>query len=130
MQPTLRRAAVVAALLAVPGATAALITPRLFAQNQEPAVRSWSITAGRYKFAPARLEVNQDDLVKIDLRTDDIAHSLTIDAYRIAKRVNPGQVVTFEFRADRPGTFPFYCNLQIEDGCRQMRGELVVHARR
>jgi heme/copper-type cytochrome/quinol oxidase subunit 2 len=130
MQPTLRRVAVVVALLGVPGATAALRAPRLLAQNQEPVVRSWSITASRYKFAPARLEVSQDDLVKIELRTDDIAHSLTIDAYRIAKRVNPGQVVTFEFRADQPGTFPFYCNLQIEDGCRQMRGELVVHARR
>jgi heme/copper-type cytochrome/quinol oxidase subunit 2 len=55
---------------------------------------------------------------------------MTIDAYRIAKRVGPGQPVTFEFRADRPGTFPYYCNLQIEDGCRQMRGELVVRPRR
>ena len=131
MQPTLLgRVAVVTVLLGVPGATAALRAPRLLAQNQEPTVRSWSVSAGRYKFSPARIEVNQDDLVKVELRTEDIAHSMTIDAYRIAKRVNPGQVVTFEFRADRPGTFPFYCNLQIEDGCRQMRGELVVRPRR
>jgi nitrous-oxide reductase len=99
-------------------------------QNQAPTVRPWQMTASRYKFAPARIEVLQDDVVKIELRTEDIAHSLTIDAYRIAKRVNPGQPITFEFRADRPGTFPFYCNLQIDDGCRQMRGELVVKARR
>ena len=63
------------------------------------------------------------------LHTDDIAHSLTIDEYRIAKRVGPGHPVTFEFRADRAGTFPYYCNLQIEDGCRQMHGELVVRPR-
>ena len=88
------------------------------------------VTARRYKFDPPRIEVIQDDLVKIELRTDDIAHSLTIDAYRIAKRVSPGQPVTFEFRADQAGTFPFYCNLQIEDGCRQMRGELVVKPRK
>ena len=31
---------------------------------------------------------------------------MTIDAYRIAKRVSPGQPITFEFRADQPGTFP------------------------
>jgi heme/copper-type cytochrome/quinol oxidase subunit 2 len=130
MQPTLlRRTAVLAVLLGVPGA-AAVRAPRLLAQNQDPVVRSWSVSAGRYKFAPARIEVTQDDLVKIELHTEDIAHSLTIDEYRIAKRVNPGQAVTFEFRADRPGTFPFYCNLQIEDGCRQMRGELVVRPRR
>jgi heme/copper-type cytochrome/quinol oxidase subunit 2 len=54
---------------------------------------------------------------------------MTIDSYRISKRVSPGQPVTFEFRADHPGTFPYYCNLQIDDGCRRMRGELVVRPR-
>jgi heme/copper-type cytochrome/quinol oxidase subunit 2 len=103
---------------------------RTRAQNQEPTVRTWQITASRYSFDPPRIEVLQDDLVKIEMRTDDIAHSLTIDAYRIAKRVSPGQPVTFEFRADQPGSFPYYCNLQIEDGCRQMRGQLVVKPRR
>jgi heme/copper-type cytochrome/quinol oxidase subunit 2 len=37
--------------------------------------------------------------------------------------------VTFEFRADKTGAFTFYCNLTVEDGCRQMRGELVVTPR-
>jgi cytochrome c oxidase subunit 2 len=118
-------AAIVAALSAV-----LLQVARTAAQNQAPTVRSVTVTASRYKFDPPRVEVSQDDLVKIELRTQDIAHSLTIDAYRIAKRVNAGQTVTFEFRADQPGTFPFYCNLQIEEGCRQMRGELVVRPRR
>jgi heme/copper-type cytochrome/quinol oxidase subunit 2 len=100
------------------------------AQDQAPTVRPWTVTASRYRFDPPRIEVFQDDLVKIDLRTNDIAHSMTIDAYRIAKRVGPGQSVTFEFRADQPGVFPYYCNLQIEDGCRQMRGELLVKPRK
>jgi plastocyanin len=98
--------------------------------HDSPAVRPWQVTASRYRFDPSRIEVFQDDLVKIELRTRDIAHSLTIDTYRIAKRVSPGQPVTFEFRADQAGTFPFYCNLQIDDGCRQMRGELVVKPRK
>jgi len=99
------------------------------AQSPEPIARQLPVVASRYKFNPARIEVTQDDVVKIELRTEDIAHSMTIDEYRIAKRVNPGHPITFEFRADKPGTFPFYCNLQIEDGCRQMRGELVVKPR-
>jgi nitrous-oxide reductase len=98
-------------------------------QDQAPSAKPFSVRAHRFAFEPARIEVNQDDLVKIELRTDDIAHSLTIDDYRIAKRVGPGQPVTFEFRADRAGTFPYYCNLQVEDGCRQMRGVLVVKPR-
>ena len=99
-------------------------------QDQGPTAKPFSIAAHRYAFEPARLEVDQDDLVKIDLHTTDIAHSLTIDEYRIAKRVGPGQPVTFEFRADRAGTFRYYCNLKLEDGCRQMRGLLVVRPRK
>ena len=99
------------------------------AQDQGPTARPFVITARKYRFDPPRIEVNQDDLVRVQLSTDDIAHSMTIDDYRIAKRVSPGQPVTFEFRADKPGTFPIYCNLQIDDGCRQMRGELVVKPR-
>ena len=104
--------------------------PFAAAQEQGPTTRTFAVSARRYRFDPPRIEVNQDDLVRIELHADDIAHSLTIDAYRIAKRANPGQAVAFEFRADRPGTFPFYCNLQIDDGCRQMKGEFVVRARR
>jgi heme/copper-type cytochrome/quinol oxidase subunit 2 len=99
-------------------------------QSQEPATRSLKVTASRYRFDPPVLEVFQDDLVTVELRTEDIAHSLTIDAYRIAKRVSPAQPVTFEFRANQTGTFPYYCNLQIDDGCRQMRGQLVVKPHR
>ena len=100
------------------------------AQDQGPTAKPFSVSLRRFSYNPSRLEVNQDDLVKIELHTEDIAHSLTIDAYRIAKRVGPGHPVTFEFRADRAGTFRYYCNLQIEDGCRQMHGELVVRPRR
>jgi heme/copper-type cytochrome/quinol oxidase subunit 2 len=99
-------------------------------QTQGASERTFPIVASRYAFSPARIEVFQDDLVTIELRTGDIAHSLTIDDYRVAKRVSPGQTVTFEFRAERTGTFPFYCDLKAEDGCRQMRGELVVKPRR
>jgi len=109
--------------------TLALVGSAFSAQDQAPTAKPFSVRAHRFAFDPARIEVNQDDLVKIELRTDDIAHSLTIDDYRIAKRVGPGQPVTFEFRADRAGTFPYYCNLQVEDGCRQMRGVLVVKPR-
>jgi heme/copper-type cytochrome/quinol oxidase subunit 2 len=107
----------------------ALAAGALSAQEQGPTARPFLVTAHRYKFDPLRIDVFQDDLVRIELKTEDIAHSMTLDAYRISKRVSPGQPVTFEFRADKAGTFPFYCNLQAEDGCRQMRGEFVVKPR-
>jgi heme/copper-type cytochrome/quinol oxidase subunit 2 len=99
------------------------------AQDVAPSRREVTVVARRYQFTPVRIEVAQGDLVKVVLRSDDIAHSFTIDAYRIAKRVNGGQSVTFEFRADQPGTFPIFCNLRQDDRCREMRGELVVRPR-
>jgi hypothetical protein len=32
----------------------------------------------------------------------------------------------FEFRADRSGTVAFYCNLSVDDRCRNMKGQLSV----
>jgi heme/copper-type cytochrome/quinol oxidase subunit 2 len=98
--------------------------------QDSPQTREFRITAHRYAYSVPRIEVEQNDLVKITLETSDIPHSFTVDAYRIAKRAAPGQPVVFEFQADKVGNFPFYCNLSADDGCRAMRGELVVRARK
>ena len=96
------------------------------AAREQGKVVEISIDGDHYAFAPARIEVQKDDLVKITFHARDIAHSFTIDAYRIAKRAAAGQTTVFEFRADQTGTFPFYCNLTQDDKCRQMKGEIVV----
>ena len=98
-------------------------------QDQPGQSRPFTLTARKYAFSPARIEVYAGDLVKITFEAQDIPHSFTIDAYRIAKRAAPGRPAVFEFRADQVGTFPYYCNLTIDEGCRQMRGELVVRAK-
>jgi plastocyanin len=86
-------------------------------------IREFAVTGNDFTFAPARLEVQKDDLVKITFTASDMPHSFTLDNYRIAKRAGAGQSVTFEFRA---GTHQFYCNLTQDDRCRNMRGQLVV----
>ncbi len=98
---------------------------------QEPAQnrRDFTIVAKDHTFTPSTLEVSQDDLVKITLRSDDRPTSFAIDAYRIVKRAAGGSSVTFEFRADQPGTFTFYCNLTTDPGCKEMKGTLSVRAR-
>jgi heme/copper-type cytochrome/quinol oxidase subunit 2 len=97
------------------------------AQEATQPQRSFNLMASKYRFDPPRIDVDQNDLVKITLTASDIAHSFTVDDYRIAKRAGPGHAVTFEFRADRPGTFRFYCNLKQDERCKEMQGELVVH---
>jgi heme/copper-type cytochrome/quinol oxidase subunit 2 len=102
---------------------------RLLAQDQAPNRREFTIVAKDFHYAPTRIEVTQDDLVKLTVRSEDIAHSFTIDEYRIAKRIPAGGSTTFEFQADRPGTFSFYCGLTSDPGHKMMRGQLVVRGK-
>lgn len=94
--------------------------------GQEAAVREFTVSGAQYAFQPPTIEVNRNDLVKISFTARDIPHSFTIDEYRIVKRAGVGQTVTFEFRADRQGTFSYYCNLTQDEKCRNMKGRLVV----
>ncbi len=112
-----------ALLLARPAVT------RLIAQDQAPNRPEFTIVGRNYRYTPDRLEVIQDDLVKITVRSEDFTYSFAIDEYRIVRRVAAGQATTFEFRADRPGTFRFYSNLTGEGGHAEMQGQLVVRGR-
>jgi heme/copper-type cytochrome/quinol oxidase subunit 2 len=105
------------------------VISRVFGQEQAPNRREFTITARNYDFAPRRIEVMQDDLVKITLRSEDEPHSFVIDGYRIMRRVPAGGSTTFEFRADKTGTFPFYCGMTNSDAHGRMKGELVVAGR-
>jgi cytochrome c oxidase subunit 2 len=96
------------------------------AAQDQGQVREFTITGNSYTFAPASIQVNRNDLVKITFTAQDIAHSFTLDDYRIVKRASAGQTVTFEFRADRNGQFTFYCNLSQDAKCRDMKGTLTV----
>lgn len=115
-----RRAIVVAAALASLAAAWQEFTPNR---------REVTITARDHAFTPDRIEVIQDDLVRITLRSEDRPYSFAVDAYRILKRVGAGQTIVFEFRADQPGTFRFRCSLTSDPACRDMSGTLVVAAK-
>jgi heme/copper-type cytochrome/quinol oxidase subunit 2 len=115
-------------LLGVGGVVVTAAVGRLLAQDA-PNRREFTIVAKEFHYSPTRIEVTQDDLVKLTIRSEDIAHSFTIDEYRISKRVPAGGSSTFEFQADRPGTFAFYCGLTGDPGHKMMRGELVVRAK-
>ena len=97
------------------------------AQGQDRGeVRAFTIVAEEFAFSPTRIEVPQWSLVKINFKAVDVAHAFVIDDYRIARRARAGQTIVFEFRADRGGTFEYYCGLTADDRHRQMHGALVV----
>ena len=99
---------------------------RLLAQEQAPNRREFTLSARDYRFSPDRIEVIKDDLVKITVQSADHAYSVTIDEYRLSKRVPAGGSTVIEFRADQMGTFAFYSNMTSDARHAQMRGQLVV----
>ena len=118
-------------LLAAAGAmfAACPLVRRVTAQEQAPARPEFTLVARDYRFSPDRIEVAQDDLVRLTIRSEDITYSFAIDEYRIVRRVPAGGTTTFEFRADRPGTFRFYSNLTSDAAHAAMEGRLVVRPR-
>ena len=98
-------------------------------QDQPPNRPEFTLVARNFRYSPDRLEVSQDDLVKLTIRSEDAAYSFAIDEYRIVRRVPAGGATTFEFRADRPGTFRFYSNLTSDGAHAEMQGQLIVRPR-
>ena len=122
-----------AALAAVAVALVATVPPAgdLAAQRrsstQDDRRREVALRVTDTGFEPARIDARVNDIVSITLTAGDTPHGLAVDAYRLAKRVEPGKPLRFEFRADTAGTFPFYCSLTSADGRpHDERGELVV----
>lgn len=102
---------------------------RVLAQDRAPNRPEFTLVARNFRYSPNRLDVSQDDLVKVTIQSEDFAYSFAIDEYRIVRRVPAGGSTTFEFRADRPGTFRFYSNLTGDSGHAEMQGQLVVKSR-
>jgi heme/copper-type cytochrome/quinol oxidase subunit 2 len=114
---------------ALAGLLMVMLAAAAAAQEQAPNRREFTITAANHRFTPNRMDVSQDDIVQVTLKSEEQTYSFAIDAYRIVKRAAEGQSVTFEFRADKAGTFEFYCNLTSDPACRAMTGTLTVRAR-
>ncbi len=92
-----------------------------------PDTRRFEITASRYAFDPARIEVRQGDVVELVLRSLDTDHGMAIKAYGVKVAIpKGGERVGVSFVAGQPGTFPFECSEYCGSGHKRMKGELVV----
>ena len=97
---------------------------------EAPDKRRFEVTASRYRFEPARIEVARGDVVELVLRSADTDHGIAIKAYALKVAIpKGGATVGVSFVANRPGTFPIECSEYCGSGHKRMRGELVVAER-
>jgi len=87
-------------------------------------------TLMRSHFTPGEILVNEGDTVRIHLTnieaTENATHTFTVPAYNIQATLDPGEVVNVEFKADRVGSFAFYCAQFCSALHMEMYGWLLV----
>ncbi len=88
------------------------------------------MTAMRSNFAPDMVRVKQGEKVSIHVTnietTPDATHGFAIPAYNLQVSLDPGEVITVDFVADKPGSFAFYCTEFCSALHLEMQGWLLV----
>jgi cytochrome c oxidase subunit 2 len=118
------RAAALGALVAATSGFS--VTPRA-QEAEEP--RVIEVTASRFAFDPAVIDVAVGERVRLVMKSADGVHGLEIKKFNVKKEIpRGGEPVTVEFTADAPGRYPVLCSEYCGNGHDDMTGTLVVRA--
>ena len=102
----------------------ALISPRTAAADRS--IHEIQITASRYAFDPATIQVNAGEPVRIVIRSKDGVHGFSIPKLKIDMTVpKGGDPVTVEFTAPTAGRYEIACSEFCGSGHGQMKAALV-----
>jgi cytochrome c oxidase subunit 2 len=113
-----------AAVVAI-GVTAGVVLTR--AEPRPPRAVTVEMTAKRFAFDPARVEVIEGDEVTLNVRSADGTHGIEIGKLKRKKEVpRGGDVVTLSFTAPAPGTYEISCSEYCGRGHKDMKAALVV----
>lgn len=89
-------------------------------------VVTFDITGEPFKFSQTEIKVKKGDTVKINFQSTKGTHDLVIDEFNVAtKQVDPGEVTSVEFVAEKTGEFEYYCSIGNHRS-QGMVGKLIV----
>ncbi|OGG73106.1 hypothetical protein A3A38_04825 [Candidatus Kaiserbacteria bacterium RIFCSPLOWO2_01_FULL_53_17] len=89
-------------------------------------VKELTVSNAGLTFNPKTLLVKKGDRVKITFKNTGGTHDLRVDGYGVGTKViQAGQEESFEFIADKAGTFEYYCSVG-EHRQMGMKGTLTV----
>ena len=107
---------------------AAASAPFDYAQGEPRVI---DVVAKRFAFEPARIEVTEGERIRLVVTSADGVHGIGIKKFRVEKTVpRGGTPITIDFVASAPGEFPVLCSEYCGDGHEEMKGMLVVSARK
>ncbi len=85
-----------------------------------------AVTAERFKFTPAVIELKVGETVVLEITSLDRKHGFQAPDLNVDETVEPGRVTRVRSVATRAGTFPFHCTVFCGSGHEEMAGEIVV----
>ncbi len=89
-------------------------------------IKEFNITAKQFEFIPSEITVNQGDKVKLNITSVDAIYGFNLAAFGINITLEPNQMQTVEFIADKKGVFTFGCSLFCNSGHSAMKGNFIV----
>jgi cytochrome c oxidase subunit 2 len=90
-------------------------------------VKEIEVSAKKYEYEPATIEVPVNTLVKIHLKALDREHGFEIKSVKDScVKFKPNEAATVEFYADKAGEFEFACCKFCGPGHGKMKGKLIV----
>jgi cytochrome c oxidase subunit 2 len=84
------------------------------------------VTAEKFKFTPAVIELKLGEPVVLELTTLDRKHGFQVPDLKIDENIEPGKVTRVRIVPDKAGTFGFHCDVFCGSGHEDMAGEIVV----
>ena len=84
------------------------------------------ISAKKFEFAPATIELKVGEPVVLEITTEDRKHGIKSDELGIDAAIVPGKPTRVRLVPDKAGTFTFHCSVFCGSGHEDMAGQIVV----
>jgi len=84
------------------------------------------ITAKRFAFAPATIELKVGEPIVLELTSLDRKHGFSAPDLHVEVMILPGKLTRVRIVPDHPGTFTFHCSVFCGGGHEDMTGQIVV----
>jgi cytochrome c oxidase subunit 2 len=88
--------------------------------------KEFTMTAKQFSFDPAVITVQRGDHVKLTITSVDVTHGISIPAFHVNAKLEPGKSTTVEFDATEVGMFQFRCSVVCGSGHSEMLGAVEV----
>lgn len=102
---------------------------KLFKENPQryaTKIKTIDFVTSQFKFTPALITVNKNDIVRLIVTSSDVTHGVYIKDYHINVPIEKGEKKVIEFVADKVGKFTIMCSVYCGPGHHQMKATLVV----